>query len=63
MGVYEIIEQLCSVARLQADIIQKQAEIIAQCEIADAVASELAEIRNKASSSLDNVEKFYKQGG
>lgn len=63
MGVYEIIEQLCTVARLQADIIQKQAEIIAQCEIADAVASELAEICNKASSSLDNVEKFYKQGG
>lgn len=63
MGVYEIIEQLCTVAHLQADIIQKQADIIAQCEIADAVASELAEIRSKASSSLGDIEKFYKQGG
>lgn len=26
MGNYELIEELCSVARLQADIIQKQAE-------------------------------------
>ena len=25
MGNYELIEELCSVARLQADIIQKQA--------------------------------------
>lgn len=29
MGIYELIEELCSVARLQADIIQKQAEAIA----------------------------------
>lgn len=55
MGVYEIIEQLCTVAHLQADIIQKQAEIIAQCEIADAVASELAKMHNKASSSLGKI--------
>lgn len=33
MGNYELIEELCSVARLQADIIQKQAEAIAQAEV------------------------------
>ena len=38
MGDYELIEELCSVARLQADIIQKQAEVIAQAEIAESVA-------------------------
>ena len=38
MGNYELIEELCSVARLQADIIQKQAEVIAQAEIAESQA-------------------------
>ena len=45
MGNYELIEELCSVARLQADIIQKQAEAIAQAEIAESVAADLAEKR------------------
>ena len=43
MGNYELIEELCNVARLQADIIQKQAEAIAQAEIAESVAADLAE--------------------
>lgn len=43
MGNYELIEELCSVARLQADIIQKQAEAIAQAEIAESVAADLAD--------------------
>lgn len=48
MGNYELIEELCSVARLQADIIQKQAEVIAQAKIADSVAADLAEMRKRA---------------
>lgn len=34
MGLYEIIERLCDVTNLQADIIRKQAEVIAQADIA-----------------------------
>ena len=58
MNVFEIIEQLCTVARLQADIIEKQAEIIAQAEIADAVAAELSEKRQSAASLLDNASNY-----
>lgn len=57
MNVFEVIEQLCAVTRLQADIIEKQAEIIAQAEIADAVAEELSEMRRSAASSLDSINK------
>lgn len=59
MGVYETIEKLCAVARLQADIIQRQAEIIAQAEIADSIAAELAEMRGDAKVQLDTIEKEY----
>lgn len=59
MGMYEIIERLCAVARLQADIIQKQAEVIAQAEIADSVAAELAEMRGSANAQLAAIEKEY----
>ena len=56
MGNYELIEELCSVARLQADIIQKQAEAIAQ-EIAESVAADLAEMRKQAADTLARCEK------
>lgn len=52
MNVFEIIEQLCNITRLQADIITKQAEVIAQAEIADSVASELSEKRESAANAL-----------
>ena len=57
MGNYELIEELCNVARLQADIIQKQAEAIAQAEIAESVAADLAEKRKQAADTLDRCEK------
>lgn len=59
MGVYETIEKLCAVARLQAEIIRKQAEVIAQAEIADSVAAELAEMHSEASAQLAAIEKEY----
>lgn len=59
MGVYEAIEKLCAVARLQADIIQKQAEVIAQSEITDSIAAELAEMRDSAKAQFDTIEKEY----
>ena len=57
MGIYELIEELCSVARLQADIIQKQAEAIAQAEIAESVAADLAEMRKQAADTLARCKK------
>lgn len=59
MGVYEIIEKLCAVARLQADIIQQQAEVIAQAEIADELAAGLADKRETAAAALAAIEKEY----
>lgn len=58
MNVFEIIEQLCTVTRLQADIIEKQAEIIAQSEIAAAVATGLSEMRQAAASLLGNASNY-----
>lgn len=57
MGNYELIEELCNVARLQADIIQKQAEAIAQAETAESVAADLAEKRKQAADTLARCEK------
>lgn len=59
MGAYELIELLCQVTRLQADIIQKQAEAIAQAEIADEVAAELGKMRNHAAGELARAEQNY----
>ena len=38
--------------RLQADIIQKQAEAIAQAEIAESVAADLAAMRKNATDTI-----------
>lgn len=59
MGVYEIIEKLCAVARLQADIIRQQAEVIAQAEIADELAAGLSDNRETAAAALATIEKEY----
>lgn len=55
MNVIEIIEQLCNITRLQADIIEKQAEVIAQAEIADSLSSELSEKRKTAAKALSEI--------
>ena len=59
MGTYEIIERLCTLARMQADIIQKQAEAIAQAEIAETLAADLAEMRETAVAELSVIEQEY----
>lgn len=59
MGVYEIIEKLCTVARLQADIIRQQVEIIAQAEIPDELSERLANKRESAAATLAAIEKEY----
>lgn len=59
MGNYEFIELLCKVARLQADIIQKQAEAMAQADISAEVAAELEKMRNQAAGELARAEQNY----
>lgn len=60
MTLFETIERLCAVTRLQADIIRQQAEIIAQAEIADKIAAELSEMRQTAANELEQINKdFY----
>lgn len=59
MSLLEIIERLCAVTELQAQIIEKQAEALAQAEIADAVAAELSEMRSTAAADLEKIHKEY----
>lgn len=57
MSLLEIIERLCTVTELLSQIIEKQAEMLAQAEIADAVAAELSGMRNTAAADLENIYK------
>lgn len=59
MSTYELIELLCQVAKAQADIIQKQAEVLAQADIAAEVATELEKMRNYAAGELARTERNY----
>lgn len=56
MGEYEIIDLLCAVTTDLSDIVRKQAEIIAQCNIADEVEKELKAMRENADRQLDIIE-------
>lgn len=57
MSLLEIIESLCEIARLQADIIQKQAIEIEQSKIATATDDELLEMRSRAERELATIFK------
>lgn len=59
MSPYEIIERLCAVTRLQADIILKQAEVIEQANIAYSTDEELQQMRTKAAAELEILGKEY----
>lgn len=59
MSLLEVIERLCTVARLQADIIQKQAEIIEQAKIANSTDEELQQMRSTAAAELEIIGKEY----
>lgn len=56
MTLLEIVDRLCSVTQMQADIIRKQTEIIEQAKIADAVADEMRLLRKEVDDELDLVE-------
>lgn len=57
MTLLETIERLYEITCLQAEIIKRQAEVIEQAKISDAVAEELSGIRKKAAQSLALIEK------
>lgn len=55
-GLLEIVDMLCSVTTILADIVRKQAVLIEQEKIADAVFSDLAAERARADDDLDRIE-------
>lgn len=56
MGEYAVIDMLCSVTSDLADLVKKQAEVIAQYQISEDVNKELKDMRDKADSKLDIIE-------
>lgn len=56
MGDYVIIDMMCSAVNNLAEIVKKQAEVIAQYQISEEVNKELQEMRDKADSELDAIE-------
>lgn len=54
--VYETIDRLCSATNALADVVRKQAEIIAQADIAEEVRKELDQMETDASDQLDVAE-------
>lgn len=56
MGEYSIIDRLCSVTSILAEIVKKQEEVIAQHQISEEVNKELQEMRDKADSELGAIE-------
>lgn len=59
MSLLEIIERLCGVTKLQAEIIQKQTEALEQAKIADELAEELQKMRTAAANELALIDKEY----
>ncbi len=56
MTLLEIVDRLCSVTQLQAEIIRKQTEVIEQAKIADAVADELRQLREEVDDELTLID-------
>ena len=59
MRLLEIIERLCGITKLQAEIIQKQTEALEQAKIADELAEELQKMRTAAANELALIDKEY----
>ena len=55
MGQYEIIDRLCEVVTLMAEIIQKQAETIEQSQIDADVKKDLEKMRKNADEKITAV--------
>lgn len=55
-GLLEVVDMLCGVTNTLAEIVRKQAVLIEQEKVADAVFSDLAAEREKADDELDRIE-------
>lgn len=51
----ELIEGLCAVIELQAELISRQAEVITQAETGEEIASELTQMRNSAEEKYNSL--------
>lgn len=56
MGDYELIDRLCGVTTMLADIVKEQAAIIAQADMPDSVKEALEKKRDSADLELDVIE-------
>lgn len=54
--VYEVIDRLCSATNALAEVVRKQAEVIAQADIAEEVRKELEQMKTDANEQLDIAE-------
>lgn len=55
MGGFEVVDRLCSVTAMLADIVREQAAIIEQADVPDSVKEELKQKRNAAELELDRI--------
>lgn len=55
MANLELIEGLCAVIELQAELISRQAEVITQAETGEEIASELTQMRNSAEEKYNSL--------
>ncbi len=55
-GLLEVVDELCAVTELLADIVRKQAVLIEQEKVAAAAFPDIEEERQRASDKLDSVE-------
>lgn len=54
--VYEVIDRLCSATNALAEVVRRQAEVIAQADIAEEVRKELEQMETDANEQLDVAE-------
>lgn len=57
MSQFEIIERLCAIAHLQADIIKEQALALEQANIAFSTDEELQKMRDNAAAELELIDR------
>lgn len=56
VGLYEMIDRMCGVTTMLADLVREQAAIIAQADIPDETKEIIAKKRDAAYEELDVIE-------
>ena len=57
MSLFELVERLCAIARLQADIIKEQALALEQANITLSTGEELQKKRDTAAAELELIDR------